>query len=134
MTPRKKELLQVTYVRLPQSEHDQFVVASKRLGESCSRLLRRAVRDIVERPAHLSDQELAALTEVVYQLNAVGRNLNQLVRAVHVGKVTIVEAFTWTQCFPLWPSSIRGLRSWLIRVGYAECGGEQSSGQGSRSR
>ena len=91
MTPRKKELSQVTHVRLPQSEHEQFVVASKRLGESRSRLLRRAVRDIIERPAHLSDQELAALTEAVYQLNAVGRNLNQLVRVVHVGKVTIVE-------------------------------------------
>ena len=91
MTPRKKELSQVTHVRLPPSEHEQFVVASKRLGESRSRLLRRAVRDIIERPAHLLDQELAALTEAVYQLNAVGRNLNQHVRAVHLGKVTVVE-------------------------------------------
>ena len=91
MTPRKKELSQVTHVRLPLSEHEQFVAASKRLGESRSRLLRRAVRDIIQRPAQLSDQELAALTEAVYQLNAVGRNLNQIVRAIHLGKVTIME-------------------------------------------
>ena len=89
--PRKKELSQVTHVRLPQSEHEQFVTASKRLGESRSRLLRRAVRDIIQRPAQLSDQELTALTEAVYQLNAVGRNLNQLVRAIHLGKVTVME-------------------------------------------
>lgn len=91
MTPRKKELSHVSHVRLPSNEYEQFVAASKRLGESRSLLLRRAVRDIIERPANLTEQELAAFVEAVHQLKAVGRNLNQLVHAVHVGKVTLVE-------------------------------------------
>lgn len=91
MTPRKKELSHVSHVRLPHVEHEQFVIASKRLGESRSRLLRRAVRDIIERPANLTEQELAAFVEAVHQMKAVGRNLNQLVHAVHIGKVTLVE-------------------------------------------
>jgi len=91
MTPRKKELSHVSHVRLPHVEHEEFVAASKRLGESRSLLLRRAVRDIIARPANLTEPELTAFVEAVHQLTAVGRNLNQLVRAVHVGKVTLVE-------------------------------------------
>ena len=57
----------VVHVRLPSREHEEFVVAAKRLQESRSRLLRRAVRDIIERPAHLLDHELARLVEAIYQ-------------------------------------------------------------------
>jgi hypothetical protein len=91
MTPRKKALSRVSHVRLPQVEHEEFVAASKRLGESRSLLLRRAVRDIIARPANLTKEELAAFVEAVHQLTAVGRNLNQLVRAIHVGKATLME-------------------------------------------
>lgn len=51
----------------------------------------RVVRDIIGRPANLLDCELKGLTEAVYQLKAVGRNLNQLMQAIHVGKVTVVN-------------------------------------------
>lgn len=81
----------VVHVRLPSSEHEEFVIAAKRLQESRSRLLRRAVRDIIERPAHLLDHELAVVVGAVYQLKAVGRNLNQLMLAVHVGKVAVAD-------------------------------------------
>ena len=49
------------------------------------------MRDIIGRPANLLDCELKGLTEAVYQLKAVGRNLNQLMQAIHVGKVTVVN-------------------------------------------
>ncbi len=82
----------VVHVRLPLNEHAAFTAAAIRLRESRSRLLRRAVRDIIGRPANLLDHELARLVEAVYQLKAVGRNLNQLMLAVHVGKVSVADA------------------------------------------
>jgi len=91
MATRKKELSRMSHVRLLESEHAQFEAAAKRLGQPRSMLLRRAVRDIIDRPANLLDQELGALAEAVYQLKAVGRNLNQLTYAVHLGKVGMVE-------------------------------------------
>ncbi len=91
MATRKKELSRMSHVRLLESEHAQFEAAAKRLGQPRSMLLRRAVRDIIDRPANLLDKELGALAEAVYQLKAVGRNLNQLTHAVHIGKVSIVE-------------------------------------------
>jgi len=74
-------------VRLTGSEYEEFAVAAKRLGDSRARLLRRAVRAIIERPADLLDKELGAFDEAVYQLKAVGRNLNQITRAVHMGEL-----------------------------------------------
>ena len=88
---RPKDLSHVLHVRLPLNEHAAFTAVAIRLRESRSRLLRRAVRDIIGRPANLLDHELAALVEAVYQLKAVGRNLNQLMQAVHVGKVTVTN-------------------------------------------
>ncbi|MHB8623382.1 MAG: ribbon-helix-helix domain-containing protein [Sulfuricaulis sp.] len=81
----------VVHVRLPSREHEEFRLAAKRLQESRSRLLRRAVRDIIQRPTNLLDHELKVLTDAVYQLKAVGRNLNQLMQAVHVGKVSVAD-------------------------------------------
>ena len=77
--------------RLPDSERVEFIAAAQRLGQTRANLLRRAVRDIIDRPANLLDQELGALAEAVYQLKAVGRNLNQLTHAVHIGKISLVE-------------------------------------------
>src|SRR5438046_1212612 len=88
---RPKDLSHVLHVRLPLDEHAAFTAAAIRLREPRSRLLRRAVRDIIGRPANLLDHELKELAEAVYQLKAVGRNLNQLMQAVHVGKVTVAN-------------------------------------------
>lgn len=77
--------------RLSEPERVEFIAAAKRLGQTRANLLRRAVRDIINRPANLLDQELGALAEAVYQLKAVGRNLNQLTHAVHLGKVGMIE-------------------------------------------
>jgi hypothetical protein len=89
---RLKDLSHVIHVRLPITEHAAFIAAAIRLHEPRSRLLRRAVRDIIGQPANLLDHELAGLTDAVYQLKAVGRNLNQLMQAIHVGKVTVADA------------------------------------------
>lgn len=77
-------LSRVTYLRLTESEHEAFAAAAKRLGDSRADLLRRAVREIINRPADLMEKELAGLEEAVHQLKAVGRNLNQIARALNV--------------------------------------------------
>lgn len=80
-------LSKVTYLRLTELEHREFVEAAKHLGDSRADLLRRAVREIIKRPADLLEKELTGLDEAVYQLCAVGRNLNQITRAIHLGEV-----------------------------------------------
>ncbi len=80
-------LSKVTYLRLTESEHREFAVAAKRLRDSRANLLRRAVCEIINRPADLLEQELVGLDEAVYQLCAVGRNLNQITRAMHQGEL-----------------------------------------------
>lgn len=81
------ELSRMAHVRLPVTEYEQFAIAAKRLGDTRSNLLRRAVREIIQLPADLLEQELAGLDEAVYQLKAVGRNLNQITRAIHMDEL-----------------------------------------------
>ncbi len=87
MTRPRHDMSEVTRVRLAADEREAFAAAAKRLGESRSNLLRRAVREIIGRPADLLEKELAGLDEAVYQLRAVGRNLNQITRAMHLGEL-----------------------------------------------
>lgn len=81
------ELSRMAHVRLPVAEYEQFTLVAKRRGDTRSNLLRRAVREIIQQPADLLEKELAGLDEAVYQLKAVGRNLNQITRAIHMGEL-----------------------------------------------
>ncbi len=81
------ELSRMAHVRLPVAEYEQFTLVAKRRGDTRSNLLRRAVREIIQQPADLLEKELAGLDEAVYQLKAVGRNLNQITRAMHMGEL-----------------------------------------------
>ncbi len=80
-------LSKVTHLRLTESEHRDFAIAAKRLRDSRANLLRHAVREIINQPADLLERELVGLDEAVYQLCAVGRNLNQITRAMHQGEL-----------------------------------------------
>lgn len=91
MAKKKNGPSRLENFRLADSERIEFIATAKRLGQTRANLLRRAVRDIIDRPANLLDKELGALADAVYQLKAVGRNLNQLTVAVHIGKATVVE-------------------------------------------
>jgi len=81
------EMSRMAHVRLPVAEYEEFALAAKRLGDTRSNLLRRAVREIIQRPADLLEKELGVFDEAVYQLKAVGRNLNQITRAIHMGEL-----------------------------------------------
>ena len=82
-----KELSRTIGVRLTDAEYERFGVAAKLLGDSRARLLRLAVREVIQQPADLTDKEIAALDEAAHQLKAIGRNLNQITRAVHMGEL-----------------------------------------------
>lgn len=78
-------LSKARHFRLTEAEDAAFHEAAKRLKASRAELLRRAVREIIRQPADLLDKELTVLDEAVYQVKAVGRNLNQIARAIHLG-------------------------------------------------
>ncbi len=82
-----KELSRTIGVRLTDAEYERFGTAAKLLGDSRARLLRLAVREVIQQPADLTDKEIAALDEAAHQLKAIGRNLNQITRAVHMGEL-----------------------------------------------
>ncbi len=87
MTRPRHDLSEAIRVRLAASEREAFAAVAKRLGDTRSNLLRRAVREIIQQPADLLEKELVGLDEAVYQLKAVGRNLNQITRAIHMGEL-----------------------------------------------
>ena len=96
-------LSKVTYLRLTESEHAAFITAAKGLRETRSHLLRLAVREYINQPVDVLDKELPAFYEAVYQLRAVGRNLNQITKAMHLGEradiqlnMTILETLKQT--------------------------------------
>lgn len=76
-------------VRLTEEEHRALNAVQERLGTTRSRLLRKTVRELIGLGPDLLLQEWQAFVELAFQVAAVGRNLNQLVRAIHQGKTAI---------------------------------------------
>ena len=83
-------------VRLTPAEKKAFARLAARLKAKPATLLRRMVREAVTGDPDLFDDQLPAVADAANQLAAVGRNLNQLVRAVHrqdafVDPITMAE-------------------------------------------
>jgi hypothetical protein len=76
-------------VRLMEEEHLALDVIQNRLQTTRSRLLRKVIRELIGMGPDLLTQEWMAFEKLAYQLAAVGRNLNQLVRAVNSGKAAM---------------------------------------------
>lgn len=64
------------HFRLTEAEHDRLKILAGALGVPPSRLLRRAVREMVNGGPDLFDDGVAALSEVARQLAAIGRRLD----------------------------------------------------------
>ena len=79
-------------VRLNEEEHQALDVIQERLQTTRSRLLRKVIRELIGLGPDLLAQEWKVLEDLVYQLAAVGRNLNQLLKAIHTGKVAATPA------------------------------------------
>lgn len=76
-------LSEATRLRLTDAEQKAFIAFAERVGESRARLLRKAVRDMVGLGPDLLRGDLEPFREAVYQLAAIGRNLNQVARTLN---------------------------------------------------
>jgi hypothetical protein len=71
------------HVRLHEAENRAFQNVVERLQTTRSKLLRKIIRELIGQGPDLLDHEWQALENLIYQLGALGRNLNQYVKAIH---------------------------------------------------
>lgn len=76
-------LSEATRLRLTEAEQKAFIQFAKQAGESRARLLRKAVRDMVGLGPDMLRADLESFREAVYQVAAIGRNLNQVARVLN---------------------------------------------------
>lgn len=70
-------------VRLNEPENLEFLRVAERLQTTRSRLMRKMIREVIGEGPDFLNQEWILFEKLAYQLSAIGRNLNQLVRAYH---------------------------------------------------
>jgi hypothetical protein len=80
-------LIRSAHVRLDEAEDAGFQQLVERLETTRSRLLRKIIRESIGEGPDLLPQEMKPFEEAVFQLAALGRNLNQLLKLVHSGQV-----------------------------------------------
>jgi hypothetical protein len=73
--------------RLSQAEYQSFTLVLQKLGTNGARFLRKVIREVIGEGPDLLPDELQAFREATFQVGAIGRNLNQLVRAFHSGQL-----------------------------------------------
>jgi hypothetical protein len=86
-----------TRVRLTDAEFAAFEEAAQKIGTVRARVMRRAVREIITRGPDLFDDGLAEFNAMRRELAAIGRNLNQITRAINSGdepELRHIEAVT----------------------------------------
>jgi adenylosuccinate lyase len=79
-------------VRLTEEEHRALDMIQERLQTTRSRLLRKVIRELIGMGPDLLAQEWKILEDLVYQLAAIGRNLNQWLKAIHTGQAVATPA------------------------------------------
>jgi len=77
----------VVSIRLQDHENREFEKIAQLFEVTPARLIRKIIRDSIGAGPDLLPQEAKVAEEAVYQLSMLGRNLNQLLRAIHQGKV-----------------------------------------------
>ena len=84
-----ERLIRSAHVRLDEAEDRAFQQVVEGLRTTRSRLLKKIIREMIGLGPDMLTQEWKLFEALAYQLAAVGRNFNQLIRAVHSGKATI---------------------------------------------
>ena len=74
-------------VRLREEEWAGLAQLAENLGETPSRIIRRLVREALNGGPDYFDDAVIDLRNMHRELNAIGRNLNQMTRAVNRGQV-----------------------------------------------
>lgn len=81
-----KMLWRFIKTRVSQAEYQNFLVVLQKLGTNGARFLRKVIREVIGEGPDLLPNELQAFRDATFQVGAIGRNLNQLVRAFHWGE------------------------------------------------
>ncbi len=76
-------------VRMNEEEALGFQQLAESLETSRSRLLRKVIRESIGEGPDLLPHEMKVFEEAVFQLAALGRNFNQLLKLVHSGQVQV---------------------------------------------
>lgn len=70
-------------VRISEAEHEALFALAKERNTTTSRLVANAVREILTKHAAFLDEQGEQLTELILQVAAVGRNINQIAHAAN---------------------------------------------------
>ena len=73
--------------RISETEYQGYLQLVQQLATSRSRMFRGMVREALGMGPDLIRQDMNNLREGIYQLGAIGRNLNQQLRAIHSGQL-----------------------------------------------
>ena len=87
-TNEVKTLWRFVKTRISRAEFQSFVMILQRLETNGARFLRKVIREVIGEGPDLLANDLQAFREATFQVGAIGRNLNQLVRAFHSGQLT----------------------------------------------
>jgi len=72
--------------RVSRAEYLEFLKVVQGLGTTCSRFFRKVIREAIGEGPDLLAHDLKLFREALYQVAALGRNLNQLLKAFHTGQ------------------------------------------------
>src|SRR5437879_5391087 len=81
------KLSSIINVRLNEPERLQLKRIAEQLQTTRSRLLRKLVREVIGEGPDLLPQEMRVMNDAEYQVGCVGRNLNQLLKVIHEGRL-----------------------------------------------
>src|SRR5262249_452542 len=105
--PSTEQLNHSAHARLLEAEDRAFQQVVDGLGTTRSKLLTKIIRELIGEGLDLLARDLKSFEEAVYQIGALGRNLNQLMRAIHMRQVTTLQGQ---------PTLIQALRDQVERL------------------
>ena len=82
----KRDAIAGLNTRLTDEEDHGLAAVQKKRNVTRARLLRKLIRELIGQGPDLLPDELKSFREAVRQVGALGRNLNQAVRAMNAGK------------------------------------------------
>src|SRR5579864_4188141 len=103
--------------RAPRAEYVQFVKVLGAAGTTCSQFFRKVMREVVGLGPDLLPIEMKPIKEITFQVSAIGRSLNQIVKAFYTGQPpgVLVDKATVTEFRDLADQLKQELRSILLR-------------------
>jgi len=92
MKTASERFIRSAHVRLDDAEDFRFQQVVDSLQSSRSQVLRKVIRELIGEGPDLLPQEMRVLNDLAFQVAAIGRNLNQLVRGMHAGQVAAMPS------------------------------------------